>query len=50
MNLLESMIQRAQGNRQRIVLPEGTELRTLQAADRLLRDGVADIILLGEAQ
>ncbi len=50
MNLLESMIQRAQADKQRIVLPEGTELRTLQAADRLLHDGVAEIILLGEPQ
>mgnify|MGYP000901083282 CR=1 FL=1 len=50
MNLLESMIQRAQGEKQRIVLPEGTEPRTLEAADRLLRDGVAEIILLGKPE
>ncbi len=50
MNLLESMIQRAKANKQRIVLPEGSEPRTLQAADRLLRDGVTEIILLGDPQ
>lgn len=32
---------------QRIVLPEGTEERTLRAADRLIADKVADIILIG---
>lgn len=47
MNLIEKIIERAKANKQRIVLPEGTEKRTLQAADQLLRDGVAEIILLG---
>lgn len=41
------MIERAKANKQRIVLPEGTEKRTLTAADQLLRDDVAEIILLG---
>lgn len=47
MNLLDDLIERAKANKQRIVLPEGTEQRTLTAADQLLRDGVAEIILLG---
>jgi len=47
MNLLDSLIERAKANKQRIVLPEGTEKRTLTAADQLLRDDVAEIILLG---
>lgn len=47
MNLLDSLIERAKTNKQRIVLPEGTEHRTLTAADQLLRDGIADIILIG---
>lgn len=47
MNLLDSLIERAKANIQRIVLPEGTEKRTLTAADQLLRDGLAEIILLG---
>ncbi|WP_418700434.1 phosphate acyltransferase, partial [Barnesiella intestinihominis] len=29
-------------HKQRIVLPEGTEERTLQAADRMLADNIAD--------
>ncbi|MDR1813739.1 MAG: phosphate acetyltransferase, partial [Tannerella sp.] len=48
MDLIGDIIARAKANRQRIVLPEGTEERTLKAADRLAADGVADIILLGD--
>jgi len=47
MNLLDSLVDRAKANKQRIVLPEGTEDRTLTAANQLVRDGVAEIILLG---
>lgn len=47
MNLIESIIERAKADKQRIVLPEGTEKRTLEAANQLLRDGVAHIILIG---
>ncbi|MDR0698786.1 MAG: phosphate acetyltransferase [Tannerella sp.] len=49
MGLIEDIIARAKANRQRIVLPEGTEERTLKAADLLAADGVADLILLGNA-
>ena len=47
MDLMQEIIARAKANKQRIVLPEGTEERTLKAADRLVADGVADIILIG---
>ena len=47
MGLIEDIIARAKANKQRIVLPEGTEERTLKAADLLTADEVADIILLG---
>ena len=47
MNILQDIIKRAQANRQRIVLPEATEERTLKAANRLLEDKVADIVLIG---
>ena len=47
MDLLQDIITRAKVNKQRIVLPEGTEERTLRAADKLLADGVASIILIG---
>ena len=47
MNLMDDIIKRAQADKQRIVLPEGSEERTLKAADRLLENKVADIILVG---
>ena len=47
MDLLQDIITRAKADKQRIVLPEGTEERTLRAADKLLADGVASIILIG---
>lgn len=47
MDLMQDIIARAKANKQRIVLPEGTEERTLKAADRLLADSVADIVLIG---
>ena len=33
--------------KRRIVLPEGAEERTIQAADSLIAEGIADIVLLG---
>lgn len=47
MDLINQIIERAKANKQRIVLPEGTEERTLKAADKLVADGVAQIILIG---
>ena len=47
MELMNQIIARAKQNKQRIVLPEGTEERTLKAADMLLADQVADLILIG---
>ena len=47
MNLIDSIIARAKANRQRIVLPESLEERTLTAADRAVADQLADIILIG---
>ena len=47
MNLIEKIIARAQSNKQRIVLPESLEERTLTAADHALADTLADIILIG---
>ena len=50
MSLIESIITRARSNRQRIVLPESFEERTITAADRALADGLADIILIGNRE
>ena len=47
MDLISQIVERAKANKQRIVLPEGTEERTLRAADQVLADEVANLILLG---
>jgi len=48
MNLLNQIMERAKANPQRIVLPEGTELRTLKAADIILKNKAARLILIGD--
>ncbi|MCQ2266911.1 MAG: phosphate acetyltransferase [Bacteroidaceae bacterium] len=45
--IIEQLIARARANKQRIVLPESLEERTLTAADLALRDELAEIILIG---
>ena len=50
MDLLQQIVERAKSNKQRIVLPEATEERTLKAADRVLADDIADIILIGNPE
>ena len=47
MDLFEHLTRNAREQRQRIVLPEGLEPRTLTAADRIIADNLADIILIG---
>ena len=47
---MEGIIARAKSRRQRIVLPESLEERTLTAADRALADSLADIILIGNPE
>lgn len=48
MELFEKLTAKAKADKQRIVLPEGNEPRTLTAADRILADGIAEIILIGD--
>ncbi len=48
MGLFDKLTERAKNQRQRIVLPEGTEPRTLTAADRIIGERIADIILIGD--
>jgi phosphate acetyltransferase len=47
MDLIQDILQRAKANKQRIVFPEGTEERTIKAADKLLGEAIAEIILIG---
>ena len=47
MDLLQTIKKNAQANCKRIVLPEGTEERTLKAADTVIQEKIAKITLLG---
>ncbi|MCM1349138.1 MAG: phosphate acetyltransferase [Firmicutes bacterium] len=47
MTLFEKLTEKAKGCPQRIVLPEGTEPRTLTAANRIISEGLAEITLIG---
>lgn len=47
MELLDRIKEQARCQRKRIVLPEALEQRTLRAADEIIGEGLADIILLG---
>ena len=50
MKLFDRLTRCAKENPQLIVLPEGTEPRTLTAADRIIADGIAKIILIGDPE
>lgn len=47
MELMQQIREKAKKHNKRIVLPESMEERTLKAADELIADGIAQIILLG---
>ncbi|GAB1416403.1 phosphate acetyltransferase [Paludibacter sp.] len=49
MILINQIVERAKSNPQRIVLPEGTELRTLHAANTIIKEGIAKLILIGDS-
>ncbi len=50
MSLIDQIVARAKSNRQRIVLPESFEERTITAADHAIADGLADVILIGNRE
>ena len=50
MNLIEKLKDNARKNKKRIVLPEGHEERTLKAADRILQEGIAEIVIIGKPE
>lgn len=48
MDIIGELVKCAQAQPQRIVLPEGTEVRTIKAADRAVAQGIAKVTLLGD--
>lgn len=49
MSLMDTIKAKAKAERKHIILPEGTEERTVQAAGRIVSGGIADVTLLGNA-
>lgn len=50
MELLDRIREQARSARQRIVLPEGNEERTMRAANEVVEQGIADITLIGNPE
>lgn len=47
MNFLEQICERAKADKKTIVLPEGNDIRTLQAASMVVEQGIANVIVIG---
>lgn len=50
MAFIDSIKKRAKQNKKTIVLPETADMRTLEAAHKILQEEIADIILVGDKQ
>ena len=44
---LNSVKERAKANKKKIVLPESMDTRTFEAAEKILKEGIADLIIIG---
>lgn len=49
-SFLETMIQKARSDKKTIVLPEGNDERVLEAAAEIIKQGIAHLIILGDAE
>lgn len=47
MSILEQLKQKARADKKRILLPEATDLRVIQAASTAVKEGIAEVILIG---
>lgn len=47
MNFIDKIKERAKENKKTIVLPESMDVRTIEAADKVLKEGIADLIIIG---
>ena len=48
MSFIEEIKKRAKTDIKTIVLPEASDIRTLEATDMILKEGFANIILIGD--
>ncbi len=47
-DFMQKIKQQAIGDKKKIVLPEATDIRTIEAASKILKEGIADVVLLGD--
>ena len=50
MAYIDIMKEKAKSDKKTIVLPETTDKRTLIAASHIIREGIADIIMIGNEE
>ena len=50
MGFIDVIKNRAKANVKTIVLPETEDMRTLEAADKVLKEGIAKLILIGNEE
>ncbi|MGB8656518.1 MAG: phosphate acetyltransferase [Candidatus Zixiibacteriota bacterium] len=50
MDVMSQIKEKAKAKRKRVVLPEGTEERMIQATKKILAEGLAEVTLLGEEE
>ena len=48
MSFIDQIKAKAKSSKKVIVLPESEDMRTLEAADTVLKEGVAELVLLGK--
>ncbi|MBE5936290.1 MAG: phosphate acetyltransferase [Lachnospiraceae bacterium] len=49
MGFIETIMQRAKENKKTIVLPETGDMRTIEAASKILKDDIANLVLVGDS-
>lgn len=47
MNFIDKIKERAKKNKKTIVLPESMDTRVMEAAEKILKEGIADLIIIG---
>ena len=47
MNFIDKIKERAKKDKKTIVLPESMDIRTMEAAEKILNEGIADLIIIG---
>ena len=50
MSYIDIIKEKAKADKKTIVLPETTDKRTLIAASHILKEGIADIIMIGDEE